>query len=157
MSGPTIKAFVSPFFLLLLICLSILMSSCKCSDLRMSYNVVAIYHQDKDISELFRGNFSIGFYDDNKIGLPFYSNNPRPYPVEYSTYYYNRKECKIYINDHIQNFFTGEYDVKFVVHNPPRVWLESDKLRIILEERRFSVERPFIPIEWGDRPKRDSL
>lgn len=157
MSGQTIKGLFFPLVLLIIMSLSIFACSCGCSNIAKFYNVVAIYQNDEDITPFFRGFLFIAFYEDNKISLPFYLDNPRPSSLEYSKFELNKKECKLLINDHIQNFFTGEYDVKFVAHNPPRVWLESDKLRIVLEERRFSVERPFIPIEWSDRPKRDSL
>ena len=154
MSGQTIKLNFILIFLVLWL------SSCGCPNLRMGYIIQGIYSLEngtENITDDFRVVWMMGFLEDGKIDLPFYRDHIVPYPVEYSTYQYDRKECTLIMDDHIQNFFCGEYTVQFFSGDPPQVWLESDKLRIILKEVRFTLEQPFIPIEWPKLPQRDSL
>ena len=160
MSGQTIRAVIIPVFLALIFFSPMLITSCGCPSIIGAYDVEQVYllkSEKEEIIGKFRPSLRLSFFEDFQVSLPFYKDNPRAYPVKYSTYHYDRKECRLIIDDHIQNFFCGEYSVQFFAGDPPQVWLESDKLRIILKERRFTLEQPFIPIEWPDRPKRDSI
>lgn len=89
--------------------------------------------------------------NNNELILPQLIESEVFYPVRYNYWSYQRKGLfngQIIIDDKLQNFFSGVYDIEILNHQRPvLVRLYSDSIEIFLKEQYFSIGRETIELE----------
>lgn len=120
--------------------------------IKSSWTVERIISKDKDITNQFR-KLTFTLLDDDKLISPKKLDFKFPYPLEFDVWRYIKKdesEGVLVIEDKLQNFFSGNYEIKVIEGGKPKkVLLQSDFMDIYLVDRVFSIRELSIPQNYN--------
>lgn len=117
-----------------------------------SWKVKQIITKGTNVTAEFDGHLvSFMRIENNSVLLPKHPQLPRPYPVKYGHWQFQKKglfEGIVVILNTPQKYFDGKYEIEIVNHHQPKsLWLRSDSIDMFLIEQYFSIEKPYISFD----------
>ena len=115
------------------------------------YEIESVLFNKNPITNLLELS-SFAFYADNEMTLPRMSTKQVNSTMKYSIWKYERIDFfngRILIDDRVQNFFTGAYEIEILEHQHPQlIRLYSDSIEFYLREQYFTLENPTIKLDF---------
>ena len=126
-------------------------------NIKRPWKVEKVVKKKKIINQSFR-RMSFILLDAPKMRLPLLKKTKPQYPSVYGRWQYKRKglfDGQLTIKDIEQSFFDGVYDIEFIKYSQPVVMrLYSDSIEIYLKEKYFSLDKPFIELDFETKSNR---